>query len=145
MLAYCVDCPMTFATSASLKRHVQTTHQKMSTSSSNDFADMFSHSNDGFSQDTILEIQTFDDVSQISIDASNDIYFKEDTTSSANLCDVIDVRNDDDGNANDVVDVSNDAYILPPSTQFLLRTTSSGEVVKELFTVNELRGAISTR
>lgn len=127
---------MTFATSASLKRHVQTSHQKMPTSAStsNDFADMFSHSNDGFSQDTILEIQTFDDVSQISIDASNDIYFKEDTTSTgANLCDVIDVRNDDDdGNANDVVDVGSDAYILPSSTQFLLRTASGGEVVKEI-------------
>jgi len=64
---------MTFATTASLKRHMVASHPRATTSTK---------LSDVFSKDTILEIQTFDDVSQISIDPSNEIYFKDETGNS---------------------------------------------------------------
>jgi hypothetical protein len=116
-LAYCDECPLTFATSASLKRHIQASHPKMTP----DFPEMFNPDED-FSKDTILEIQTFDDVSQISLDPSNEIYFKE----SATVC--------DDNEAHDDVKegtfiISGDVIPNTSNAQFLLRTVSGDELV----------------
>ena len=106
-----------------------------------------SSSNDGFSKDTILEIQTFDDVSQISIDPSNEIYFKDETGNSnydvvgaleVDASDVFNVQNDANASspttydivdgtselhASDVIDVTSEEAFIIPSAQFLVQTT----------------------
>ena len=77
-----------------------------------------------FGKETILEIQTFDDVSQLSIDPNNEIYFKEDDEmTSSNSVTYGSVSRDEQAYF-----FSNN--IVTPSGQFLFRTTSGDELVK---------------